>query len=172
MSKNTIEDLSNENNIFSVTLKKGFLKNTFYYHTKQQNSIARSKKRKSIIKERYKTRYDERIKDELKSNTNIEEAKNKVKTTMKKEKEKYDQIINFKRNHEFLGSMCKDLFEVWKKYNESNYHLSCTEKLQVKFNYFDVVLSLDYYIKHYQKSYDSSNTIRILHTKMEHMTIS
>ena len=30
---------------------------------------------------------------------------------MKKDKEKYDQFINFKRNHEFLDSMCKDLFE-------------------------------------------------------------
>lgn len=172
MSKSTIQDLSNENNIFSLTLKKGFLKNTFDYHTKQQNSIARSKKRKSIIKEKYKTRYDERIKNELESNTNIEEVKNKVKTTMKKDKEKYDQFINFKRNRELLDSMCKDLYDVWKKYNEPNFHLSCTEKLQVKFNYFDVVLSLDYYIKHYQKSYDSSNTIQILHTKMEYMTIS
>ena len=71
MSKNTIQDLSNENNIFSLTLKKGFLKNTFDYHTKQQNSIARSKKRKSIIKEKYKTRYDERIKVELESISDI-----------------------------------------------------------------------------------------------------
>ena len=87
---------------------------------------------------------------------------------MKKEKENYQQFIGFKRNRELLDSMSKDLFEVWEQYRNID-HLSISDKFRVEFNYLDVVLSLDYYIKNFQKKYDSYNTIQILHKKIELM---
>lgn len=168
MSYNKETDLSNDNNIFAITLKKGFLQNTYKYHINQQKSIERSQKRKSIIQEKYKNKYDTQVKNELKYNNNIVEAKNKIKNKMKKEKENYQKFIGFKRNRELLDSMSKDLFEVWEQYKNID-HLSISDKFKVEFNYLDVVLSLDYYITNFQKKYDSYNTIQILHKKMEFM---
>ena len=169
MSYNKEKDLSNDNHIFSITLKKGFLQNTYNYHINQQKSIERSQKRKSIIQEKYKNKYDTQVQNEMKNNNmNIIEAKDKIKNKMKKEKENYQQFIGFKRNRELLDSMSKDLFEVWEQYRNID-HLSISDKFRVEFNYLDVVLSLDYYIKNFQQKYDSYNTIQILHKKIELM---
>ena len=169
MSYNKEKDLSNDNHIFAITLKKGLLQNTYNYHINQQKSIERSQKRKPIIQEKYKNKYDTQVQNEMKNNNmNIIEAKDKIKNKMKKEKENYHQFIGFKRNRELLDSMSKDLFKVWEQYRNID-HLSISDKFRVEFNYLDVVLSLDYYIKNFQKKYDSYNTIQILHKKMELM---
>lgn len=160
-------DILTQDSIFTNTYKKGLLKNTYTYHVNQQKSIARSQRRKEFIKEKYKKRYQERVKSEL-SNTNNQSIANKtVRQNMKKEKEKYHKFIEFKRNREFLDSMYKDLYQVHNEYINKDIAFNYIDKLNIEFNYIDVILSLQYYIEHYQKKYNWYETIKLLLLKLD-----
>lgn len=160
-------DILTQDSIFTHTYKKGLLKNTYNYHVNQQKSIARSQRRKEFIKEKYKKRYRERVKSQL-SITHDEKIANKtVKENMKKEKENYHKFIDFKRNREFLNSMYEDLIQVHNEYINKDNAFNYIDKLNIEFNYIDVMLSLQYYIIHYQKKYNWYETIKLLLFKLD-----
>lgn len=160
-------DILKQDSIFTKTYKKGLLKNTYIYHINQQKSIERSQKRKEFIKEKYQKKYQERVKSQLSITHDKKNANKTVKENMKKEKENYHRFIGFKRNREFLDAMYKDLYIVYNEYINKDSAFNYIDKLNIEFNYIDVILSLKYYIKYYQIKYNWYDTIKLLLFKLD-----